>query len=742
MAYVLKTTTGLVNTRVTDTGRMRLSQGNFNIEYFQVGDSEVCYDCTAGSTYNITNNNILEPCFNFQNSVGIPSSNKQGIKYPYYTDFPGGSMYGIPFNNSSFEAVFNAAAQRGFFTGTTGSFDRAVSSAYTLNADFSIDVLTLTPYTSTITITSGNTCGVSFTGVPSSGDIIAIFFDGGASCVNNTSMYTTLFYRVIYSTPSGNDFILELDRPLPDLSSLGPADGRIFIYPSGMTGLFDTYTPIPHWYENVIDFESVCQTDAFNVNVWNMNIPWTESPAGINSATHVDYTGFGSVSYIGTKEYLGYNRSSGNTILNSSGTVEPNAYYTNSFDEQIIVTPEEQKAIAIIHYTNNTIDFFYGEKFATEPYDPTNPLNTTGLARNFKLSLPWLQWHKSSTAVSVGQTFYIDPAGYNNLNLFQPYYITSTINTEMNAPGIRYYNLWDDNPNPNGYPNRVGKVFPDQKIVIIDDEELVAALSYKSNRSWTLPAPKISLITPNACSGSTPGSVGILNDDTEYMYVTYRFDNTIFSYNALHCNYYQVIAGPTTGCSITPQNVTVRFGNEFPYMTNDINSLSGFSATNFKIICQKVTSNDRPNPSLWKEIDLSNLLTFTNGLIDPSSLTGQTFTINDVDYNAAPFYNLSNYINITPVGQGGDVLNFGDEYFFYGTIETDIQATIYEMKFGCILNGAEFQFPSNPSWTPGTNSYITEIGLFNEDKELLVISKLQSPVQRQGVQQITVKFDF
>ena len=36
----------------------------------------------------------------------------------------------------------------------------------------------------------------------------------------------------------------------------------------------------------------------------------------------------------------------------------------------------------------------------------------------------------------------------------------------------------------------------------------------------------------------------------------------------------------------------------------------------------------------------------------------------------------------------------------------------------------------------------TEIGLFDTDKDLLVLSKLQSPVQRMGVQQFLVKFDF
>ena len=86
--------------------------------------------------------------------------------------------------------------------------------------------------------------------------------------------------------------------------------------------------------------------------------------------------------------------------------------------------------------------------------------------------------------------------------------------------------------------------------------------------------------------------------------------------------------------------------------------------------------------------------------------------------------------------------NFGDEYYFYGTVETDIQATIYEMRYQCNLTSSNFQNSSNPTWTTGTTSYITEIALLDSDKDVLVISKLQSPVMRTGVQQFLVKFDF
>ena len=125
----------------------------------------------------------------------------------------------------------------------------------------------------------------------------------------------------------------------------------------------------------------------------------------------------------------------------------------------------------------------------------------------------------------MGQTFYVDPDGFEKENLFKPYYIESNVNTDMNNPGIRYYQLWDDNANINGIPNRVGKVWPDLKMITFDDDEIIASLSYKSNRNWTLPAPETGLIVPNIITSSLGD--GLLDNSNEYLYVTYRFTNNL-----------------------------------------------------------------------------------------------------------------------------------------------------------------------------------------------------------------------
>lgn len=742
MAYIIKNTAGLINTRLTDVGRRYLSQGNFNIAYFQIGDSEVSY--TAVPNYNQTNNNILMPAFNAQNDTGSPQSNKQNIKYPYYVEGGRGNTYGIPFMDSDFQSVYNSAGVKGFFMtgGTQGNWDVQTSSAYTITSNYQVDMLTITGQ-SQIEITLDPLICSPTTGTPSINDFVTIIYDGNGGC-SDVGTYSVLTYKIQDLSPATGTtgtttWTLTLDRNVPDYTGkvLGGEKGRVLIYPSGMTALYDTITPAPYWDTDTINFESPCDiSKRENTVVWNMNIPWTENPAGLFTNIYEGYNNYGSVGYIGTKEYLGYNEPTGQTDSSK-------VYYYNSYDEEIVVKPQDQKAIAIIHYTNQDIDNVYGEKFATVPFDPQNPNDNTGLARHFKLTIPTLMWHKSSGS-SIGETFWIDPPGYD---LCTPHYIRSTRNIDMNDPGIRYFHLWDTNPDSNGKLNRIGKVFPDQEIIVIDDEEVIAAMSYKANRNWTLPAPKLSLVSPNICEPNSSTSTGIFTSPTQSMWITYRFDSTGFT-DSLHCNYYSLIKASSGATTTNSDNIAVKFGPEFKFLNQPLNTytsvdLSGYSANSMKLLVQMVQGDDRPISTGWKEIDVTSEISGSsiNGYITMSGITGTTFQINQQTYDNAVPYNLGNYITLPQNGQN-DYLNFGDEFYFFGNLETDISATIYEMKYLVNLGRNQFSNTSNPTWMSGTTSYVTEIGLYNQNKDLMVISKLQSPELRQGIQQFVVKLDF
>lgn len=749
MGYIIKNTAGLINTRLTDVGRRKISEGNFNISYFQIGDSELCY--TAATNYNPVNNNILMPAFNAQNNTGYPESNKENVKYPYYVSGNRGGTYGIPFMNSNYDLVYNSAGPKGFFTtGVTTPWLAQISSAYTITSNYRLDMSTCSGQTA-ISITLDPSICAPTTGTPRVGDFITIFFDGVGAC-QNVRTNPILTYKIISLNPTTGTtgqtpWVVTLDRAVPNYTALTPSTfARTLIYPSGMTVLYDFITPAPYWQTDTLNFESPCDVSAReNTLIWNMNIPWSENPAGVFPTVVQGYQYYQSLTYNGTKEYLGYQTNSGQTFQISTTRANEltDTYYYNSYDEQIKVLPDEQKAIAIIHYTNQDIDFVYGEKFATIPFDPQNPTNQTGLARNFKLHIPTLMWHKS-TGSTIGQTFMIDPPNYD---LCQPHYIKSTKNLKMNEPGIRYYQLYDLNPDSNNNLNRIGKVFPDQQIIIIDDEEVVAALSNKSNRNWTLPAPRVSAIVPNLCGTNTTG--GLFQNSGETLWLTYRLDSQPSGFtNSLHCNYYTKLVAPSGSSTSNSYNAAIQFGREFPFLNQNWNSsnITGFSANVIKLLVQKTTNNAKPTSTNWREINVTPLFSAStiNSYLTVSGLTGTTIQLDKATYDAAASntYNLSNYINLPQLGATGQTLNFGGEYYFYGNLETDIAATIYEMRYLINLGRNQFTNTSNPTWLSGTTSYVSEIGLYDSDYNLIVVSKLQSPEKRQGVQQFVVKLDF
>jgi hypothetical protein len=202
------------------------------------------------------------------------------------------------------------------------------------------------------------------------------------------------------------------------------------------------------------------------------------------------------------------------------------------------------------------------------------------------------------------------------------------------------------------------------------------------------------------------------------------------------------MVGPDTGCTITAQNVAVKFGDEFPFLFAN-GSLSGFSANEIKILAQRTDTGSLPTPTGWKVIDFTSQIASTkvNGYIPKSGLTKTTFVISESNYSGGTTYELNQFIDLPENGESTK-LNFGDEYFFYGNIQTGIVATIYDMRYAINLVNTQFLTSTNPTYSPSGKKYVTEIGLYNSNKELMVISKLSSPILREGIQQYNISLDF
>jgi len=80
MSYILKDSSqGIISVKLTDAGRKKLSKGRLNIELFQVGDSEYCYDCNGRLPALVNGVNIQQANFNAQNLNPIPEKNKAHV---------------------------------------------------------------------------------------------------------------------------------------------------------------------------------------------------------------------------------------------------------------------------------------------------------------------------------------------------------------------------------------------------------------------------------------------------------------------------------------------------------------------------------------------------------------------------------------------------------------------------------------------------------------------------------------
>jgi len=739
MGYIIKDNQGLLVTRITDLGRRKISEGNFKISYFQIGDSEVNY--TAVDGYNQQNSFVLEPPFNAQNNVGVPQSTKNDVKYPFYLGDAGTTTYGIPFMASADEEIYNSATLLGFFSSCTSNFFPLMDTGhcYSSNRVVALSLLSDGNAQMTTSIFTTGTLNPA-TSTPSAGTFVTLFSQSPtpAGCTYTACKPT---YRFKVTNFASN--VVTVDRDIPDLADLGfTGNGRLIFTPSGMTG-YDTPTPLNFWSTSVINYESICTPDDGYVQIWNMNIPWSENPAGLTSP-QLGYSQFGSVNYLGTKEYLGYSTSGGQVFYNSttSQTATTDTWFYNINLDKVYVEPQDQKAIAIVHYTNNSIINYYGEKFATNVYVNGS---TPGEARNLVIEIPWVMWHKNTNCCG-GLKLYIDPPGFNlSEDLLTPNYIQSTKNIDMNSPGMRYYHLWDTNPNSKdgGKPNRVGKVFPDDKIIVFDDDELVAIFNGKSNRSFTLPAPIVR-------AKESVNGTGLLSDENDCVWVTYGFGSSIAGYQYLHCNYYQKVTGPKSGCTDSEQDIILSFSGQ--NFANELKCLNGsatntgYTANQFFVLIQKgSTSQSRPTPGNWRKVDLTNEIITPPGYISSTDLVNATTLLVDLPtYQLAPLYDLSTQISVLPTSSTpvNNRYNFGDDYYFYGNITTDITATIYEMRYLINLPYNQFLKSSNPTWGEGIIPYITEIGLYDEDKNLLVLGKVQSPTIRQGSQQWNLKLDF
>jgi hypothetical protein len=715
MSYIINNSSAFVNIKLTDIGRRKLAEGKLNFTAWGIGDSELNY-----GREEIVDNNPTDPQLSDPSKVLRPVDRQPNIVSFISVD---GATPVTPLNAAQISTlkaiVVNKAAERGFFSANTThtEFTTILGTGTTFD-DECVDVNYTVDYgcVDNSYITGGTVFELGSGYTYNVGDYILIKYSndtlGNLSISSNNTPQPALWYRI---EASGSTYV-EVDRELPNLAVTSlSADTCFIIYPQGE--VYDAYgysSTIPYWNTGTLSFDTCCEVSCGCVPVWNMNNVWCEDLAGMTGSginnivatPNESYEKFGSWQYLGQKyPYLNYP-----CDIVTGITIDICDIPGQSVSDPI------SKSISILHYTNNAISSYYGEFLFID--------GTSG--KNLYVHMPDLMYHRrdfpTASGTSMGMSFLASGA-------------TKMIpNTD-----IEYIDLIED-PSLIAVGRTslvVGKVFPQLKIVAIDDDEIVAAMSYKSNRNWTLPS-----LTANLVSASGGTNAGILPTN-QYMWLTYTFENTSGSglTTTLPCQYYTIMANNTSSSKDVEFKISdVDF---LPYMRKEEYpgyDGMGFSARDFKVLYQIVSGNTRPVADAWKVHDFTstNITVNAGETIDPLLLENQNPTAlgfklgtgNTVsDSTFSIIESLSMAANTNPTA-----LQFGDERFFYGNLDTYIGANVYKTIFRLSVPADIYKFTSNVtrSTDPTTNPpviKVTECGIYDNVGNLVMIGKFSRPVK-------------
>ena len=676
MSYINKNGNIVISARMTDKGRSQLSLGQLNFNTFKLGDSEVDYS-TLGTNYDITLENVLRAKSLQPNAktwlLETPTNLTGSVLIPPLTELEVGTIIEAP--EKGFFSVGNTS-------GTTilSSFTAQTSDTYTVNEAI-INVSDLSGGTS-VEITTGTTTN-SYE--PIIGDLMMVKYSNPTLTDTQVPYVVDLNVPVPYlwykiqsktGTMASNDLVVTVDRTLPNFSPYGGSNTcDVMFYPtSGSTG------------------SPLFGEDGYysGGTVWNMDNVWSTNMAGV-FGTLETFPYYGSESYVGTKEFLGYT-------------------------SQLSGSCNEKKAISIIHYTNTEScnrqsELTYGQKLYVE----------TDLGQTPILKLPTLMWHRE-TSGTIGQVF----SGTGS---------EKYVKQGLSDTDIRYYDLADET----GFA--VGRIFPDQHLFTIDDDELVAGMSYKSNRNYTLPKLNLGLKSSND---------GLLDITTD-LHVTYLLNNSSTGFTGgLNSQYHSCLVvnevvdveGNSCGDDQT-KDVEITFPQaQLPFLT--ATGSTGWYADEFIVVAQRVTTGEKPLANGWKEIDVtSQILNHTVGnKIDPSDLEATTFILTKSSYTAGSTYYIANYVDVPTLSEPNK-LQFGDERFFYGNVTSKGITNKYRTKFNFTIPPNLWNTSNNPTWNgSGQNPHISEVVIQDNLGNVVAVGKQTLPIEKTNNTTIIIEIAF
>ena len=631
--------------------------------------------------YGIDRSNFYN--INCENRVISPKDSAPSFADSF--NFDGTEAVSITVGSAS-QIITASTESAGFYTGSTESW--AYDSNKILGSN-TIDYSIYTPDgTNVITTASGGTGYF-----PTGGELIYIPWEpiqndsvvyNPSTSILSANPTNKLWYRVI-SADTGTTTIT-LDREVPNFGA--PSTSQI------INSYFYPFNGIENYYGSAA---------TVNTEVWNMNIVRTSSVEGTD-ATISGYTTYGSIEYNGTKQYLGFE--------------------------------DDTRQFGIIHYTNE----FTGNTYAEQLVETT-----------VEVDIPEVMWHKhvaiAGQGVSYGVKLY-DIAGSNTFDS-----ISQTSYRDL-RDGVTTNDLI------------VGRVYHKLKIIIITDPELLTAITYKSNRNYTLPRLNINTSPVPLSPLDTSTSTGLLKSGYTY-FVTYITESdslyvsgSSYGYpQTLPCQYIQRIDGEEDSLG-NPQYLRAFYNTSyFPYLRTSAGMSSysgtGWNANKVQILINEVNLTTSPSVDFntiptdgWRLISSgtsgNGIYTGSTGTstISPSDLAGFQFVISREDYDSGSTYVLdSNFYENNDYNQSG--ITFGNESFFFGNIKTSILATTFKSIITVLAPDTLFNTSKNSSFDEllDTNTYITEIGILNNDGILVAVGKPTYPIKKSSARYLAFQLE-
>jgi hypothetical protein len=233
------------------------------------------------------------------------------------------------------------------------------------------------------------------------------------------------------------------------------------------------------------------------------------------------------------------------------------------------------------------------------------------------------------------------------------------------------------------------------------------------------------------------------------IFVTYLLSGaTTQNYStAVHCNYIKKLFLDTDVPDIEEVKIYFNDITEFKFLNGSLGT--GFSANKIFAVLQLVDNSTFPYPSgvtptaaNWKLFDITNQIAGVGTYLTPLNLTSQVFNIPLNQYAIMATYNLD-YLDY-PIASRSDLLCFGDEVYFFGNVQTEIEAVVYTTDLSIPLPLNQFNSSNNRTWlqmSPKPRVYISEVGLYSDTFELVAIGKLNDPVPKDATISRTLVFD-